>query len=122
MSINVIVRVSLGLFATSLVPGAFAQSASGNFAQCLACHSIEKGAPHAVGPNLNGVFGKPIAGASGYVFSKSLRARGGSWTEESLHQWLESPQSYAPGTKMAFAGLKDPAARQEVIDVLKSLH
>lgn len=109
------------LLATGLAPDAPAQVVAGPLVQCVVCHPTQKGAPHAVGPNLNGLFGKPVAGAPGYVFSKSLRTRGGIWTEEALHQWLESPRSYAPGTKMAFAGLKDPVARQEVIDAMKKL-
>lgn len=121
MNLRIPIRASLALFAASVVSTALAQTSSGSLAQCVACHPIDKGIPHAVGPNLNGVFGKPVAGVTGYVFSKALRARGGTWTEEALHQWLEAPQSYAPGTKMAFAGLKDPIARQEVIDALKRL-
>jgi len=113
--------IGLVLSAAAALPASAAQTASGPLAQCVACHPIEKGFPHAVGPNLNGVFGQPIARAPGFVFSKSLRAHSGSWTEEELHRWLEAPQSYAPGTKMAFSGLKDAAARQEVINALKGL-
>lgn len=119
MKINVPLRACLALFAASALPAAAAQPATEALAQCVACHPIQKGAPHAVGPNLSGVFGQPVAGTAGYVFSKALRRRGGTWTEDALHQWLEAPQSYAPGTKMAFSGLKDRAARQEVIDALK---
>lgn len=122
MNISTVIRASLALLATSVGSIAGAQSAAGALAQCVACHPVDKGAPHAVGPNLYGVFGKPVAGAPGFVFSKSLRARGGTWTEDALHQWLEAPQSYAPGTKMAYGGIKDSAARQEVIEVLKRLH
>lgn len=120
MNISIAIRAGLALFAACIASSG-AQSASGALGQCVACHPLDKGDPHAVGPNLNGVFGKPVAAARGYVFSKALRARGGTWNEEALNQWLEAPQSYAPGTKMAFSGLKDPAVRQEVIDALKGL-
>lgn len=121
MKLGIALGAGLALSAASVLPAIAAQTASGPLAQCVACHPIDKGVPHAVGPNLNGVVGQPIAHALGFVFSKSLRAHSGSWTEEELHRWLEAPQSYAPGTKMAFSGLKDAAARQEVIDALKQL-
>lgn len=121
MNIRLPIRAGLALFSGCIAFTAAAQSAPVALDQCVACHPISKGAPHGVGPNLHGIFGKPIAKAPGYVFSKALRTHGGMWTEEALHQWLEGPQSYAPGTKMAYAGLKDPAARQEVIDALKGL-
>lgn len=93
----------------------------GSTAQCLACHSFEKGAAHGAGPNLYGVLGRPVAAAPGFVFSKALRKRAGTWSESELDKWLEDPQAYAPGTKMAYGGLKDAAQRKEVIDVLKAL-
>ncbi|NMF90839.1 c-type cytochrome [Aromatoleum petrolei] len=121
MKLVIALGAGLALSAAAALSASAAQTASGPLAQCVACHPIEKGAPHTVGPNLNGVFGQAVAHAPGFVFSKSLRARGGNWTEEELHRWLEAPQTYAPGTKMAFSGLKDAVARQEVIDALKGL-
>jgi cytochrome c len=93
----------------------------GSTAQCLACHSFEKGAAHGAGPNLHGVVGRRMASAPGFVFSKALRKLGGTWSESELDKWLEDPQAYAPGTKMAYGGLKDAAQRKEVIEVLKAL-
>lgn len=102
-------------------PANAAGPAEAAFIQCAACHQAEKGAAHGVGPNLFGVFGREKAAAPDYVFSRTLRKQGGVWTEAELHRWLENPQAYAPGTKMAYGGLKDQAARQAVIDFLKTL-
>ena len=35
-----------------------------------------------------------------------------------LNQWLEKPQTYLPGTKMSFAGLKDAKDRVDLIGYL----
>ena len=107
----------------SSIPLTFAGSdlTSGPFVQCLACHSARTGEPHATGPNLFGVYGRHIASAEGFLYSRALKKHTGTWTEAELQTWLESPQTYAPGTTMAFSGIEDRAARQEVIEILKAL-
>ena len=91
------------------------------FVQCAACHPAAAGQPHGVGPNLHGRFGQPIAGTPGFVFSRALRKLQGVWSEAELDRWLADPQAYAPGTKMAYAGMKDPDQRRAVIEYLKTL-
>lgn len=93
---------------------------SAAFVQCAVCHSLDPSGAHGVGPNLFGIFGQPMASAPGFVYSRALRKRAGTWTEAELHEWLEDPQAYAPGNKMAYAGMKDPSARQAAIDRLKA--
>lgn len=85
------------------------------------CHSIAKGAPNQTGPNLFGVAGRRIGSKKDFVYSRSLTAHQGLWTEAELDSFLESPQMYAPGTKMAFGGIKDKDVRAEVIEALRSL-
>jgi cytochrome c len=41
------------------------------------------------------------------------------WTEDVLFKYLENPLTFMKGTKMAFAGLKDPQDRKDVIAYLK---
>lgn len=115
--------VGLASMAASCARLASAESdfTSGPFVQCVACHPAKVGAPHATGPNLVGVYGRHIASAKGFVYSRALKQRTGAWTEAELHKWLESPHAYAPGTTMAFSGIEDPAARQEVIEILRKL-
>jgi cytochrome c len=38
-----------------------------------------------------------------------------------LNSWLTNPSAMVPGTKMAFAGLPNPALRADVIAYLKTL-
>ena len=114
------VALFCGLAAAAQAAGEEATGGEAAFVQCAPCHTANAGGAHGVGPNLYGVFGEDIAAAPGFVFSRALKKRQGRWTEAELHRWLEDPQAYAPGTKMAYAGLKDSAARQAVIDFLEA--
>jgi cytochrome c len=89
------------------------------FKKCAACHNVDKGGANQLGPNLWGVIGEPIAqGRGGFPFSDALKKVGGAWTFENLSPWLHSPKTFAPGTKMTFAGLSDPQDRANVIAFL----
>ena len=85
------------------------------FNKCTACHTIEKGAPNQLGPNLWGVLGEPIGKGHGFAFSDALASKGGTWTWDSLSEWLKSPKAFAPGTKMTFAGLSNPQDRAKIM-------
>lgn len=85
------------------------------FKKCTACHTIEKGAPNQLGPNLWGVFGEPIGKGHGFPFSDALASKGGTWDWTTMSEWLKSPRSFAPGTKMTFAGLGNPQDRANVM-------
>jgi cytochrome c len=92
-----------------------------SFAKCQSCHTITQGGPNQMGPNLWGTVGEPIGqGKNGYAFSSVLSGHGGTWTFENLDEWLKSPQRFASGTKMSFAGLSDPQERANVIAYLNS--
>jgi cytochrome c len=92
------------------------------FRKCRACHDIGPEAKNKVGPLLNGIVGRPAGTIEGYNYSaanKAAGAKGLVWTEEVLFKYLEAPLSFMPGTKMAFAGLKDDQDRKDVIAYLK---
>ncbi len=73
-------------------------------AQCAACHSPLKGKDMA-GPSLWGVLG-----------------RGGPFTNVAqFEQYLENPKKVIPETTMAYAGLKNPKQRQDLIAYLDTL-
>ncbi len=86
------------------------------FAKCAACHTVNSGGANGIGPNLFGTVGEPIGqGKGGFPFSDALKSKGGNWTFENLDHWLKSPREFAPGTKMTFAGLGNPADRANLI-------
>src|SRR5439155_26519578 len=107
--------VETGAAAEAEKPAAFylasADPAKGGeiFKKCTACHNADKGGPNSIGPNLYGVVDLPIGKhAAGFSFSPALSGKGGSCTWDNLFSWLKSPSSFAPGTKMTFAGLSTP--------------
>ncbi|EQB15473.1 MULTISPECIES: c-type cytochrome [Sphingobium] len=86
------------------------------FAKCAACHTVNQGGANGIGPNLWGTVGEAIAvGKAGFAFSDALKSKGGQWTFENMDAWLTSPREFAPGTKMTFAGLGNPADRANLI-------
>jgi len=88
---------------------------------CIACHNFNAGAGNKVGPLLYGVVGRDKASYAGYTYSSALKAKGGKWTFADLNLWLHKPSEYAPGTKMAYAGIENDQMRANVIDYLRTL-
>jgi cytochrome c len=85
------------------------------FRKCTACHNADNGGPNALGPNLWGTVGNHIAHRADFSYSDALRSHPGTWDWDTLSQWLHSPRTFAPGTKMTFAGLSDPQERADVL-------
>ncbi len=87
------------------------------FRACGACHSADKGV-NKVGPSLYDVVGRDVASIADFSYSDAMQAVEGDWTPEHLFHFLENPKAVVPGTKMSFAGLKDPQDRVNVIAYL----
>tara|TARA_B100001971_G_C17934215_1_gene404282 strand:- start:33 stop:563 length:531 start_codon:yes stop_codon:yes gene_type:complete len=85
------------------------------FKKCLACHSIEKGGPNKIGPNIFAVLNRRAGSVSGYKYSKAMAAYEKVWSFEEMNGFLTKPKDWIKGTKMSFAGLKNAKDRAAVI-------
>ena len=85
---------------------------------CQSCHLTKEGAGHLVGPNLHGIFGHEAGTAEGFAYSDALKAADFTWTPDQLDHWLENPNSFLPGNRMTFAGVRRPEDRIAVIAYL----
>ena len=88
------------------------------FAQCRSCHTIDVGGGNRVGPNLHGVFGREIGTAEGFTYSQPVQEANFVWDADHLDHWLANPQTFLPGNRMAFGGVRDEAQRRDVIAYL----
>ena len=86
------------------------------YQRCLACHSLEY---NRSGPRHCGLFGRRAGALPGYTYSKAMKGSGITWDESSLGRFLENPLKTLPGTKMAYAGIKDPQERADLIAYLR---
>ena len=90
------------------------------FKKCKACHEVKK-AKNKVGPHLNGVIGREIGSVEGAKYSEALASKGGAWTVEAMTAFLKKPKEFAPGTSMAFPGLKKNTDIENVIAYMNSI-
>lgn len=89
--------------------------------QCKACHTVEKGGPSPIGPNLFGVVGRKAGSLDGYSYSEAMKKSGITWDDAALGDYLKDPKAKVPQGKMAFAGLRQATAPGDVIAYLKKL-
>jgi cytochrome c len=98
------------LASSATVPAALAQDADAGkavFNKCLACHAIGEDAKNKVGPELNGLDGRKSGTAPGYNYSDANKNSGITWDEANFKEYIKDPKAKVPGTKMAFAGVKN---------------
>lgn len=103
------------------VPASAQDAAAGEkvFLQCRACHQVGETAKNAVGPLLNGLFGRPAGTIEGYTYSPANKNSGITWDEPTFADYIKDPRAKIPGTKMIYAGLKDEARIKDLIAYLK---
>ena len=85
---------------------------------CAVCHTLEAG-KNKIGPSLAGVVGRRAGSVPGFAYSAANKNSGDTWDEQTLDTYLTDPTKFIPGTKMVFAGLKNPEDRMALIEHLK---
>ena len=111
---------ALMLLATPAFADGDAAAGEKVFGKCKSCHENEQDVTR-VGPTLKGIVGRKIASIADYKYSDGMAAKGADgqvWDEATLTAYLPDPRAAVPGTKMTFAGLKNP---QEVADLIAYL-
>ena len=78
-----------------------------SFRKCLPCHSVGEDARNKVGPVLNGLEGRKSGTVPDYSYSEANMKAEITWNEASFRDYIQNPMSKVPGTKMAFAGIKN---------------
>ncbi|MDA7949033.1 MAG: cytochrome c family protein [Hyphomicrobiaceae bacterium] len=87
--------------------------------KCKACHTFDKGGANRIGPNLYGIVGRELGTVDGFAYSGALKGKGGSWGYDELDEFIANPKGFINGTKMAFAGIRRPNQRADLILYLR---
>jgi cytochrome c len=94
----------------------------GVFGACAACHSLQAD-QNMTGPSLAGVWGRKAGTLPSFDrYSEALKSSGITWNDATLDAWIKDPQQLVPRNQMTFAGLKDAAARADLLAFLKQAH
>ncbi len=88
--------------------------------RCRGCHSVE-GSKAGLGPPLAGIMGRKIASYPEFQYTDALSQHSGRWTDETMREFLSSPQSFAPGTSMVLPGDFRAEQLEDLIQYLKTL-
>ena len=85
-----------------------------SFRKCSPCHSVGEDARNKIGPVLNGLDGRKSGTAADYNYSDANKNSGITWGEATFKDYIQNPMQKVPGTKMAFAGIKN---EKEIADL-----
>jgi cytochrome c len=93
--------------ATSLVQAQDLAEGEKSFRKCLPCHAVGPEARNKVGPVLNGLEGRKSGTIEGYSYSDANKKAAIIWSHDAFADYIQNPMAKVPGTKMAFAGIKN---------------
>ena len=78
-----------------------------SFRKCLPCHAVGDDARHKIGPILNGLEGRKSGTIDGYSYSEANKKAEITWGDATFKDYIQNPMAKMPGTKMAFAGIRN---------------
>ena len=119
--------LTLSFFATPLAAQHMvdAAQAQNSFGICKACHRIGENAKNAVGPELNGIIGRPAGSIEGFKYSDAMTskaAEGLVWDEASLFEYLKDPSAFIGGKSKMTLKVSDETKRHDIIAYLKQFN
>jgi cytochrome c len=74
---------------------------------CFPCHDAGPGAKVKLGPPLNGLDGRAAGTFAGFNYSEANKTSGITWGDATFAEYIKNPMQRMPGTRMAFAGVRD---------------
>lgn len=74
---------------------------------CFPCHDAGPGAKVKLGPPLNGLDGRKAGTLPGFNYSEANKNSGITWSDATFAEYIKNPMQRMPGTRMAFAGVRD---------------
>lgn len=96
-----------------------AAAGEGLFVKCKSCHQVGPNAKSAMGPQLNGLFGRPAGSAPGYTYSPAMQHAGFTWDDAAFAEFLRNPRAKVTGTKMMTGRVQDDAQIADLAAYLK---
>ncbi len=90
---------------------------------CAACHDFSSANANKVGPGLWDIVNRTPGTHADFSYSAALTEFGQEnvWDYEHLDEFLANPKAYVPGTKMAYAGMRKPEDRADLIAYMRTL-
>ena len=108
-----------GLLVAASAGTALAQPDAAFRKWCLPCHDAGAEAKIKLGPPLNGIDGRKVGTFEGFNYSDAIKGSGITWNEASFKEYIANPMQRVPGTRMAFAGVRDAKEVDELWAYLK---